>query len=520
MSKSGILGDHKRVKRKLIPPLLAVFGDAYSPYSWANEIVPEIFWISLLLKKFGVKKGTEIALRFIELTREISIENNHLPFIFISNYMAISSKDRENIASKINDTLLENLSYGLEKLNEICEDHALKFILSNCQPAASSHINDAKLILAELYDRYSSLSTFSMASVQYIGMRIGKVRHTNDLFKKRMQDFKEIEHYPNTEESKMAGASFRASIPMFLLANDNTVKSFHAEWLEYFWESISMFGDCSTDFKIEYEEIQADDDPLENIIIRYRNSVKHDFNVRIENWKLNLNEIEVYEVVGALFSRQAILSLEIAGSPNIWTPHSGPLFLRSMADVYIILAWILKDPINRAKKFVDDGLSANKLQLAHRKKELETCDNDFDRKNLSKIIQYLESWIASQRIVDLIEVNLGSWSGLNTRNMALEAGCIDFYNYVYQPFSQAVHSNWAHISEKNMVYCDNPAHRYHKIPTIIEIEPDFYYLKLAAKYFGKTLKLWDEFTSFTGSKINSYDLLLNIIEDIDNKETV
>jgi len=31
--------------------------------------------------------------------------------------------------------------------------------------------------------------------------------------------------------------------------------------------------------------------------------------------------------------------------------------------------------------------------------------------------------------------------------MAEEAGCIDFYNYVYSPFSGCVHSMWQHIGQ-------------------------------------------------------------------------
>jgi hypothetical protein len=38
-------------------------------------------------------------------------------------------------------------------------------------------------------------------------------------------------------------------------------------------------------------------------------------------------------------------------------------------------------------------------------------------------------WLKSQRIPQLLEVNLGSWSGLTVRKMAEEAECLDFYNH-------------------------------------------------------------------------------------------
>jgi hypothetical protein len=41
-----------------------------------------------------------------------------------------------------------------------------------------------------------------------------------------------------------------------------------------------------------------------------------------------------------------------------------------MADVYISIAWIQKDPLDRARKFIHYGLEQAKLELEHRKAEI------------------------------------------------------------------------------------------------------------------------------------------------------
>jgi len=91
----------------------------------------------------------------------------------------------------------------------------------------------------------------------------------------------------------------------------------------------------------------------------------------------------------------------------------------------------------------------------------------------------------------LVEVNLGSWSGLNTRKMAEEADFIDFYNYVYQPFSGVAHSNWAHVSMFNTIQCQNPAHRWHRGAAIAPGPIDLSWLYLASKYLSKTFGHFD-----------------------------
>jgi hypothetical protein len=108
-----------------------------------------------------------------------------------------------------------------------------------------------------------------------------------------------------------------------------------------------------------------------------------------------------------------------------------------MADVYINFAWVLCDPGDRAKKFILYGLGQAKLELEHRRADLASREakvGELER------IQIQEDWINKQRATFLTDVNVGSWSGISTRTMADEAGCIDFYNYVYTPFSACTHS--------------------------------------------------------------------------------
>jgi hypothetical protein len=76
--------------------------------------------------------------------------------------------------------------------------------------------------------------------------------------------------------------------------------------------------------------------------------------------------------------------------------------------------------------------------------------------------------------------------------MAEEAGCLDFYNYVYSPFSPCVHSMWQHVSVYNLVQCENPLHRLHHVADIVELNPDPNYLFLAAKYLQKSFASFDE----------------------------
>lgn len=163
---------------------------------------------------------------------------------------------------------------------------------------------------------------------------------------------------------------------------------------------------------------------LESAIITYVNNVRIDLGNRWQSWPLDLSRNEVHEVIGALLARQVSLSTNIARSPGIWNGHVAPIVLRCMADVYISIKWILQDPLSRSKKYILYGLGQAKLQIEHRKLQAEKIGEDPKK---DPMIENLEKWVNSQRYLFLTEVDIGSWSGISTREMAEEAGCLDYY---------------------------------------------------------------------------------------------
>ena len=181
-----------------------------------------------------------------------------------------------------------------------------------------------------------------------------------------------------------------------------------------------------------------------------------------------------------------------------------------MADVYISLAWINKDKLDRAQKFIIYGLGQEKLQLEHRKSLIQDRD---PTKAEEQLIEASEHWINSQRYTFLTDVDVGSWSGLSTRAMADEADCIDFYNLVYTPFSACTHSTWRHIGKFNVDFCQNALHKNHKIPTDPIFEPDVHYFYLAGKYIQKTFQEYDNAFDLEIDQPSGFSYLANQLNE-------
>ena len=68
----------------------------------------------------------------------------------------------------------------------------------------------------------------------------------------------------------------------------------------------------------------------------------------------------------------------------MWTAHIAPVILRAMVDTHITLAWILKDPPERSRRFIFYGLGQVKLDIEHRKSSLGDREPDPQEKAVVK----------------------------------------------------------------------------------------------------------------------------------------
>lgn len=516
--RKKILSDHVRKKKRLVPPFLNMMGERYAPYSWVHQLVPEMLWIALLIKALGLRSAIEAAYNLTSRAAKFCNTTPTPHFAALSSFSILGASEQERVISSIESADLEKLRTALLPLHRLTHQHPLNFLFNETDGTKDFAMSDELgALLEELYNRESRIAVLSIATATYLGIRQEKVVLADHLMDKIINDFNAITDYPETEESKLAASSFRAGAPMLFLSisDDRKIESTN-NWSSSFWGSISTYSACSTPYEIANEEIISEDS-LESIIVNYRNRVKAELLSRLSHWPLDLNHVETYEVVGALLARQATLARDLAAAPPMWTSHCAPILLRAMADVFVTTVWILKDPDARAKRFIEDGLGAIKLENAHRKNALEKITDEKEKEQVKLLYEYWESWSRAQRMDQFVEVNLGSWSGLSTRKMAEEAEVLDFYNHVYQPFSAAVHSNWAHVSDKNSVHCENPGHRFHRIPTILEVGIDPYWLYLGAKYLQKTLTYFDRFIGLDAPKPNAYDWLYEQLYGEDEK---
>lgn len=248
---------------------------------------------------------------------------------------------------------------------------------------------------------------------------------------------------------------------------------------------------------------------LQQIIDQFVANARAELSIRWSAWSIDITQPQLHEVVGGLLARQVTLATQLARAPQSWNGHVAPLFLRSMTDAHISLAWIFEAPENRCDKYVKFGLGQKKLFLEHWKAHLaQSGEKDIEN---HPMIKALEAWLNAERFHFLTEVAVGSWSETDTRSMADEAGCGDLYRFAYAPFSAAVHNMWHHVIDYNLETCHNPLHGYHRVPADKDLPVDPDYLYRAAKYLDKSFRLFDR---KTGMSVEIQSSLKQLVESL------
>lgn len=248
------------------------------------------------------------------------------------------------------------------------------------------------------------------------------------------------------------------------------------------------------------------DEFLSQLLPEYIDRVGTEFESRIRDWDQDVFDKELNDVVGGLLARQVTLAINIAISPQTWNQHVLPILLRSMADVYISFAWILLDPRERSRKFIEYGLGQEKLELAKHREAM--TENDDVPEELENFVKMREQLLENECLSFLLPVNLGAWSEINTRKMAIDIDDKQFYDFVFTPFSSCMHSTWAHVSKWNLETCTNPLHMMHRLPAVMSLPTEPRMFANSAKYLCKTFKKFDEsFSTTSRDAFSLYDFV-------------
>lgn len=205
--RTPVLGDHKRVKSKLVTP----FNEAFGPMrevSWINVMIPELLWIALVQKAWGARRGVQIITAFTRDVRASDPTRDRTIWAATGKFAALPDGV---LASIVQDrSYRDDLCAPLAPLHTYYPGHPMRELVSAVtKPLWSQDLGVLKELVGELFDRASTSAVLAQATATWLAFDAERLKVSAGL---ALADFPRIEDYPKTDQSQRIAASIRATL--------------------------------------------------------------------------------------------------------------------------------------------------------------------------------------------------------------------------------------------------------------------------------------------------------------------
>ncbi len=222
-----VLGDHKRVKSKLVTPFNGAFGPMCE-VSWVNTMLPELLWIALVQDAWGPRRGVEIITAFTRDIRASDAARDRTIWAAAGKFAALPDGVLTKIVS--GRPYRNDLCASLELLHAYYPAHPMRELIAAGGTSSSRSLAALKALIGELFDRASTSATLTQATATWLAFDADRLKVAEGL---ALADFPRIEDYPDTAQSRRIAASIRATLNQMF--GDVDLMASGTDWPAAFW---------------------------------------------------------------------------------------------------------------------------------------------------------------------------------------------------------------------------------------------------------------------------------------------
>lgn len=429
------LQDHKKVGKQLQSGF-AVVADKVTFSSWSNERLPEMIWAAII--------------RVID-DQDYAIEEFRRILSFIGDH-------REK------DQLSDISLTGISKLPDALREQFIGFILENKTTASA-------LVVLSLFDNLPARETWvkllpkEEPDISILMDAVGfnlphQSQEATDCrwLKLMAQVISGKFHVPREMAEEWFGYPYegdlrkiRPSIRASEIAENPFVEK-DLTWPNAFWDEAWRNSPCLALMEEKEPTIAEAPSFSRAEITSLLNEIESHWSHTHSTTAIDARHDAVFGI--ALY---VVKVLDEMLGIGIGTGILGRLGLRTILEAHISLRYLLhKDDPELWKKWRSYGAGQAKLN-ALRFDELMDPPKHINQSTIEAIAGE-DLW------EEFLNIELGSWSGLDLRKISEKAGVKDAYDAHYSWTSGYSHGAWGPVRESCFETCGNPLHRLHRYP--------------------------------------------------------
>lgn len=442
------LKEHKLKKGVLISPWNEIMTPLSNNLSWFTGRLPEYLWLGLILDAYERKDAINKC--FFILDKLLEIEPS-LKAPAWSEILKLTEDKQEQFFSYLSSYINKNILYPLTCITTISDSPTfIKYF------KADTNIKERLNKLISTINEISGHQTYKATDIRYVvlfhNLHSGKMVVSQETF-----DLFDEYRFLNHDDPKMTIIRSSMRSAEMTLASTPLNKLDNAEYLASFWKTLSEITDCECYyFTLEEENVDATPftEKIQDILCYYREL--------IEAQPLNTKLLVLTSI--ATYSYKRLRELV---AHTLYNEISGRSIARSIIENYIMMKYLIKHENEHTdiwSEFQYYGIGKFKLIVQKDREKGKTEEQN----HLN--FPYLESLVSEYTREDFLDMDLRYFDNVGIREKASDVNEKDLYDLLYDYDSQYEHGLWGAIRESCLLKCNNPAHQYHCVPDIDDVQ--------------------------------------------------
>ena len=434
------LSEHTTKKGQVLSPMLASLGDVLQSSSWGTERFPEYIWMALIHNFYGREQGSkkirDIFFHIIANYSDISAPT--FSDIFITN-----KPFRETLTKYIANTIDKNALAPITALIKQEECPAFYKYFFNPKYSLENRLN----LLIDIIKNYGDSHSKNATDIRFFPVafqakkRILVISYDDKIV---IDTFNNYYSVPHSSELMRAYRPTIRSMEMMIEIKDKT-------FVSLFWRRIASMSECNLmaikfpDNEESYTTFIADTKE----VIPYLNT-KYIVDSVID---------KKYSVIVGIMTF-AFKTLIETVEHNLSKSILGRFSVRTIIECYIMLKYLCVNEsavVDIWGKYQAYGIGKYKLVLL-KAREITIPENSHVSVGLLDVL------VNEEILEEYTEIDLRYFDQKGIREKAIDVGEKELYDIYYDYDSSYAHGLWGAIRESSMLYCSNPAHKYHSVP--------------------------------------------------------
>jgi hypothetical protein len=230
-AKSPVLGDHRRVGKRFIPPFVATLG-RLNPVTWIDTLLAEVLWLGMLNNDHGHRRGIQLAAALAKAVDRAMAPHTKV-FALASAYSSIPCERWTEIIRLVRTDSFGELQRSLRPLVTLYPQSAFRGLWGGDPPQPfESDIRIMRTQVGTMVNRGGRPAMLAQANAVYIAGITEKLIFNQGSM---LSNLEAITQYPDTDDSRMVGSAVRATILMLGRHTDEDERA-STEWTRYFWQ--------------------------------------------------------------------------------------------------------------------------------------------------------------------------------------------------------------------------------------------------------------------------------------------